>query len=69
MASVWTKRTWAGWSFMTLMAVGVTGYATLRVYLPVSPAVFEISFDIAYPLISFACWVPNAIVAEWLVRR
>jgi uncharacterized membrane protein len=42
---------------------------TLRFYLPVSLMGFGIDFAIAYPAISFACWVPNAIVAEWMIRR
>ena len=41
---------------------------TLRIYLPASMAA-GIDFDIAYPAIAWACWVPNAIVAELLVRR
>ncbi len=54
----WMIRSYA----LTLAAV------TLRVYLPSSLAL-EIPFEIAYPIISFACWVPNAIVAEWMLRR
>ena len=41
---------------------------TLRVYLPVS-AIAGIPFDEAYPVISWLCWVPNIIVAEWLFVR
>ena len=29
----------------------------------------EMSYAFVYPIIAFACWVPNAIVAEWMVRR
>ena len=56
---IWMIRSYA----LTLAAVA------LRVYLPVSLFALEIPFAIAYPAISFACWVPNALVAEWLVRK
>ena len=55
----WMIRSYA----LTLAAV------TLRIYLPVSMAGFGMDFLVVYPVISFACWVPNAIVAEWFVRR
>jgi uncharacterized membrane protein len=41
---------------------------TLRIWLPLS-MVFGIDFMIAYPIISWLCWVPNLIVAELLIRR
>lgn len=40
----------------------------LRIYLPIS-LIAGIPFDDAYPAISWLCWVPNLIVAEWLVLR
>ncbi len=55
----WMIRSYA----LTLAAV------TLRIYLPVSLAGFGLSFAVVYPVIAFACWVPNALVAEWLLRR
>jgi len=55
----WMIRSYA----LTLAAV------TLRIYLPVSMAGFGLDFLDVYPAISFACWVPNAILAEWLLRR
>lgn len=39
---------------------------TLRLYLPLS-AIGGIPFDAAYPAIAWLCWVPNLVVAEWLV--
>jgi hypothetical protein len=36
----------------------------LRLYVP-SAVVAGIPFESAYPLISWLCWVPNLIVAEW----
>ncbi len=54
----WMIRSYA----LTLAAV------TLRIYLP-SSFVLDIPFETAYPIISFACWVPNALLAEWLLRK
>lgn len=55
----WMIRSYA----LTLAAV------TLRIYLPLTIGGFGMEFLDVYPAISFACWVPNAIVAEWLLRR
>jgi uncharacterized membrane protein len=41
---------------------------TLRIYLPLSQ-VAGIPFDAAYQTISWLCWVPNLVVAEWLILR
>ena len=43
------------------------GAVTLRLYLPIGP-LLGIGFDDAYRAISFLAWVPNLIVAEWLMR-
>lgn len=52
-------RQWMIRSFsLTLAAV------TLRLYLPMSIAA-GVPFETAYPVIAWACWVPNLIVAEW----
>jgi uncharacterized membrane protein len=47
---------------LTLAAV------TLRIYLPVSLAL-GVPFANAYQAISWLCWAPNIILAEWLLRR
>ena len=39
---------------------------TLRLYLPAT-FILHIPFELAYPVIAWACWVPNLLVAEWLV--
>lgn len=39
---------------------------TLRVYLPIAEAA-GIPFESAYPAITWLCWVPNLVAAEWLV--
>jgi len=41
---------------------------TLRIYLPLSQ-VAGIPFEPAYQTIAWLCWVPNLIVAEWLILR
>ena len=55
----WMIRSYA----LTLAAV------TLRIYLPASMIGFGMSFAQVYPAISFACWVPNAIIAELILRK
>lgn len=55
----WMIRSYA----LTLAAV------TLRIYLGIGAIGFDIGYPVMSPFLSFACWVPNAIVAEWFVRR
>ena len=54
----WMIRSYA----LTLAAV------TLRIYLPLS-SLLQIPFEEAYQAISWFCWVPNIIVAEWIILR
>lgn len=42
---------------------------TLRLWLPLFIAGFHIPFMVAYPIISWLCWVPNLLVAEAIVRK
>lgn len=57
-------RRWMVRSFaLTLAAV------TLRNYLPLLLFGLHWSFDSAYITVAWLCWVPNLIVAEWLLRR
>lgn len=44
---------------LTLAAV------TLRIYLPLLAS--QMSFLTAYLIVSWVCWVPNLLAAEWLV--
>jgi uncharacterized membrane protein len=56
-------RQWMTRSFaLTYAAV------TLRIYLPLSQVV-GIPFEPAYRTISWLCWVPNLVVAEWIILR
>ncbi len=40
---------------------------TLRLYLP-PVFIFQLPFEQAYALIAWVCWVPNLVVAEWIIR-
>ena len=42
---------------------------TLRQYLPFALFVMHWPFLRAYVSISWLCWVPNLILAEWIIRR
>lgn len=58
-----THRRWMVRNFaLTFAAV------TLRLYLPASLAA-GMSFELAYPVIAWLCWVPNVLVAEVLINR
>lgn len=41
---------------------------TLRIYLPTFVA-GGLALEVAYPRVAWLCWVPNLVVAEWLLRR
>lgn len=53
----WMIRSYA----LTLAAV------TLRIYLPLELAL-GMTFRDAYRVVSWLCWVPNLVAAEWFVR-
>jgi len=58
-----SHRRWMTRSFaLTLAAV------TLRVYLPLSQ-IAGIPFPDAYQVVSWLCWVPNLLIAEWILLR
>ncbi|MBB5876188.1 DUF2306 domain-containing protein [Xanthomonas sp. 3498] len=54
----WMMRSFA----LTLSAV------TLRLYLPFSTFILGIEFVLAYRAIAWLCWLPNLLVAEWLIK-
>jgi hypothetical protein len=61
---IWMIRSFA----LTLAAV------TLRIWLPLLIVIviiigIEDPFLVVYPIISFLCWVPNIIIAEYLLRK
>jgi hypothetical protein len=53
----WMVRSYA----LTLAAV------TLRIYLPAA-VIGGLDMTFAYPAIAWLCWVPNHVIAEWLLR-
>ena len=55
----WMIRNFA----LTLAAV------TLRQYMPLMLFAFDWPFRHSYIAVSWLCWVPNVLVAEWMVRR
>jgi len=55
----WMIRNFA----LTLAAV------TLRIYLPLMVGVLHRPFAPSFIAVSWLCWVPNALVAEWMVRE
>ncbi|MDE4133775.1 DUF2306 domain-containing protein [Phaeobacter sp. QD34_3] len=54
---VWMIRSAA----LTLAAV------TLRIYLPIGAV--TVGFEASYPIICWLAWVPNLVLAEWILRR
>lgn len=42
---------------------------TLRLWMPLFTVAFSIPFQHAYRIIAWLCWVPNLMVAEWMVSR
>jgi uncharacterized membrane protein len=42
---------------------------TLRIYIALILAGFHWSFRTTYVTVSWLCWIPNLLIAEWLVRR
>lgn len=41
---------------------------TLRIWLPLLSSLLG-SFEVAYPIVSWLCWVPNIIVADVIARK
>ena len=42
---------------------------TLRIYLPTMVVVMGLEFISAYRLVAWLCWIPNLVVAEFLIIR
>lgn len=42
---------------------------TLRIYMPFLLGVLHWPFPRTYITVSWLCWVPNLLIAEWMVRR
>lgn len=54
---IWMIRNFA----LTFAAV------TLRIHLGWATGLLGIPFEAFYPLVAWLCWVPNLIIAEWLI--
>lgn len=55
--------------WMIRTAAMTFGAVTLRLQLPLALHVLDLPFATAYPAIAWAAWVPNLMVAEWLLKR
>ena len=42
---------------------------TLRAYMGIMTGALDLDFNVAYPTIAWICWVPNLILAEWVIIR
>ena len=42
---------------------------TLRIELPMMLFAHHWSFHVSYIIVSWLCWIPNLVVAEWMVAR
>jgi uncharacterized membrane protein len=63
----WATRTMA----LTFAAVTLRLWVAVLVVAqqPANDAEAALAFDRAYPWVPFLCWVPNLLIAEWLIRR
>ena len=63
----WTMRTLA----LTYSAVTLRLWVGILVVAqrPATDAAAELAFDRAYPVVPFLCWVPNLLIAEWVLRH
>lgn len=57
-------REWMIRSFALIFAA-----VTLRIWLPLLVTAYKGDFGPAYAIVSWLCWVPNILLAEWYVRR
>jgi uncharacterized membrane protein len=59
-----THRQWMIRNFALSLAA-----VTLRNYMPLMLLALHGSFRTTYITVSWLCWVPNLLIAEWIVRR
>jgi uncharacterized membrane protein len=81
LAVLWWYSSWKAWkqvrigNFEGHREWMIRSYAlsfaavTLRIYLPVFTGVLGWEFEPSYQAISWLCWVPNIIFAEWLINK
>ncbi len=56
-------RQWMIRSYALMLAA-----VSLRLQLPLA-GIYGIAFVSSYPIIAWSCWVPNLIIAEWVIAR
>jgi len=42
---------------------------TLRTYMPLMLLALHWSFHVSYTIVSWLCWLPNLLIAEWMIHR
>ena len=57
-------REWMIRSYLLIYAA-----VTLRIEIPTLMVATGGNFDWTYHVVSWLCWVPNLLIAEWYVRR
>jgi Predicted membrane protein (DUF2306) len=62
--NVLAHREWMVRSYSLLFAA-----VTLRLELPLLVVLHAGAFTPAYQIVSWLCWVPNLVWAEWYIRR
>jgi hypothetical protein len=78
---VWLVTTMMGWftakkhdyvaheDWMIFSFAACFAAVTLRIWLPILICMHQGDFIPAYHLVAWLCWVPNILVAFWIVRR
>ncbi|WP_425639214.1 DUF2306 domain-containing protein [Algoriphagus yeomjeoni] len=78
---VWLGTTMMGWftakkhryddheDWMIFSYAATFAAVTLRIWLPILIILHQGEFIPAYRIVAWLCWVPNMIVAWWIVRR
>lgn len=81
MASVWLFTTFMAYTSIKNKEIEkherwmIRSYAltfaavTLRLWMPILPAIFQLEFVESYRIIAWLCWVPNLIIAQFIIRR
>ena len=78
---IWFCTTMMGWvtakrhdyeaheDWMIFSYAGAFAAVMLRIWLPILIVLYQGEFIPAYHIVAWLCWVPNMLVAFWLVRR
>lgn len=78
---IWFCTTMMGWftakkhnyeaheDWMIFSYAAAFAAVTLRIWLPILIALHQGEFLPAYQIVAWLCWVPNILLAFWLVRR